>query len=197
MAVVGHLHTHGDRPNTVETGLRAGLLAALRVGADQLDHDALKRLSGAALDAAEEHTGLLYGRRDLVSVVEVTAGPELVDFGGGYRPLPLYASDGDTAELQRWDTASSGWDPDELDEHPAADPLDRRELASGWWRLTAWQGDDAAGDDYIEAVHRIAAYLFDTDPAAHRGGRASNLVRLSGAAGLLGPYCRRGAWSVG
>lgn len=56
---------------------------------------------------------------------------------------------------------------------------------------------DADGHPLIEAYHRIAAYLFDTDPAAeHRGSMRSNIVRLSGASSLLAPYCVRGATGV-
>ena len=81
-------------------------------------------------------------------------------------------------------------------DHSPVDPLDRYRLEAGWWRLTTTAGEapDLDGDPLLEAFHRLAGFLYDTDPSDPvRFSSRSNIVRLSGAASLLGPYCSRGA----
>ena len=189
MAVVVHSHVLGSN-GTPSLAQRAALREALRVSADQLGDDAADTLLKAAGDLLDAYTGRLVGSRSSTVVLGVTAGRELVDPSGWWRPAMTV----DT--LERWASASATWGADELGGHLAADPLGRYHLDAGWWRFVGRQGG-SAGEDWGEAQHRCAAWLFDTDPSRPMARGRSNVVRLSGAAHLLGPYCVRGAHPVG
>ena len=188
MAVVIHSHTLGA-VGAPEAADRAALRLALRVSSDQVADDAADELILAASDVLEGYTGRLVGSRSSTVVLEVAGGPELVDPCGHWRPAPTLT------ELAAWDADAAAWGSDVLGDHRAADPLGRRKLAAGWWRVTGDQGDGDVGSDWTEALHRLAAHLFDSDPS-RVARRPASLVRACGAAELLGPYCERGARPV-
>ena len=196
MAVTVHNHVLGALPSVFTRWAPhdtndGGLAGALRLGEGQMGALDLGVLYRRALAAVESYTGVLSVARDVEAIVEVTGRPSLTDAAGGWRPAPTWT------ELEEWDASNSSWGSDVLDEHDP-DPLGRYQLPVGWWQVTGTQGDDGVGEDWDEAVTRVAAYMFDDDPAMPmmRSGGQAHLVRLCGAAGLLGPYCRRGARSV-
>ena len=191
MAVVVHSHepealSESNAPAIDEPD---ALRTALRVSEDQLGNPAADSLILAAWGAIESYCGRLVASRSTTLLVEVLDRAELVDPAGWWTPRP---SSIDT--LESW-TAADGW-ADVSADHSAVDPLDRYRLEVGWWRFTTTAGaeTDLDGSPLLEAFHRLAAFLYDTDPADPvRFSSRSNIVRLSGAASLLGPYCTRGA----
>ena len=191
MAVTVHSHVLGSN-GAPDSDQRATLREALRVGDDQLGDDAADGLYLVAYGLVEAYTGRLVSSRDATVILEVTTGRELVDPAGWWRPAM------NVTTLERWAAATATWGADELGDHTAADPLGRYHLEAGWWRFTGTQGDTRVGDDWEEALHRVAAWLFDTDPSRpERAAARSNVVRLSGAAMLLGRYTVRGAHPIG
>ena len=192
MAVTIHRHTvdeltDGNRPDAMNTP-DGDLRQALRIGSDQLDDIAAETLDLAAWGVVEQYTGRLVASRETTLIVEVSGRAEVVEAAGSWTPEP---SSVDMIEL--W-TAAGGWD-DVTDDTEQVTPTGGYRLDVGWWRIVTTQGEHPPAE-LTEAHWRIAAYLFDTDPAAMNRDR-SNLVRLSGAAALLGPYCTRGARSIG
>ena len=190
MAVTIHAHEPAalNDSNAPAVDLSDALRTALRVSADQLDNTAADSLILAAWGAIESYCGRLVVSRSTTLVVEVVGRAELVDPAGWWTPRP---SSIDT--LESWD---SGTWSDVSADHSPADPLDRYRLEAGWWRFTTTAGadPDEQGDPLLEAFHRVAGFLYDTDPSDPvRFSSRSNLIRLSGAASLLGPYCSRGA----
>ena len=191
MAVVVHSHEPAalNDSNAPAIDEPDALRTALRVSADQLDNIAADSLILAAWGAIESYCGRLVVSRSTTLLVEVVGRAELVDPAGWWTPRP---SSIDT--LEHW-TAPDGW-ADVSADHSPADPLDRYRLDVGWWRFTTTAGadPDLEGDPLLEAFHRLAGFLYDTDPSEPvRFSSRSNIVRLSGAASLLGPYCSRGA----
>lgn len=189
MAVVIHSHTLGALAGAIDAAERDDLRTALRVSSDQLDDTAADALIETAYGVLLAYTGRVVGSRSSTLLLEVVGGPELVDPAGWYRPAPTVTG------LVAWAPSSAAWGSDVLADHPAADPLGRRRLPSGWWRFTGTQGDGDVSQDWTEAEGRVASYLFDADPSRPMR-RPASLVRLCGAAELLGPYCERGARPV-
>ncbi|MXX24358.1 MAG: hypothetical protein F4Z82_02840 [Caldilineaceae bacterium SB0668_bin_21] len=194
MAVTVHGHdpaalTADQRPDGDGHDPNVLLFEALRAAGSQLSTGQADALALAAWGIIERYCGRLVVARATTLLVEVTDTAELVDPAGWWTPRP---SSVDTVET--W-TRSGGWADVTADVSPV-DPLSRFRLEAGWWRLTTTAGK-APTAEMLEAWARVAAYLFDTDPAAgHRVSERSNVVRLCGAASLLGPYCVRGARPV-
>ena len=194
MAVRVHRHdvdelTFTIRPdalNTPEDDLRQ----ALRISSDQLDDVTSETLDLAAWTVVEQYTGRLIASRETTLIVEVSGRSELVEAAGWWQPEPA-SVDG----IESW-TAAGGW-VDVTGDQTAATPTGGYMLDAGWWRIMTTAGVPPTAD-VTEAHWRIAAYLFDSDPSSpSRMAGRSNIVRLCGAAALLGPYCTRGARSIG
>ena len=194
MAVVVHSHEAAALSETNAPGIdeRGTLRAALRVSADQLDDIATDRLILAAWGMVENYCGRLVVERSTVLLVEVQGRGDLVDPAGWWTPRPSSID-----ALESWEAGT--W-TDVTADHEPADPLHRYRLEPGWWRLTTTAGAvvDLDGGPLLEAAHRLAGFLYDTDASNPvRFSSRSNIVRLSGAASLLGAYCTRGAREVG
>ena len=194
MAVVVHSHEPAalSDSNAPAIDEASTLRTALRVSDDQLDDTAADRLILSAWGHVEHYCGRLVASRSTTLLVEVTERPEVVDPAGWWTPRPTAV---DT--LESW-TASGGWS-DVTADHDPLDPLDRYRLGVGWWRFTITAGEAPGidGSPLLEAMHRLAGFLHDTDPSDPvRFSSRSNIIRLSGAASLLGPFCDRAARPV-
>ena len=175
--------TRPDAQNTPDDDLRR----ALRIGSGQLDASAAEALDLAAWNIVERYTGRLVAARETTMILEVSGRPEVVEVAGWWTPEPA-SVDG----IESW-TPAGGW-LDVTGDAEQVTPTGGYRLGVGWWRITTTAGV-APIPDVFEAHWRIAARLFDTDPASMNRGH-SNLVRLSGASVLLAPYCTRGARPV-
>ena len=155
----------------------AVLREALRVTSEALSDTMADRLRNAALRRVEHYMGRLYGQRTYLQRWTVLSTLQV-------RPGDPWQPTAKVTDWAKW-TPVGGWAA--ADAPPSATP-ELVELGPGEWRAAGTIGADEAPADVIEAMLRVAGYLFEVDPGGQSMG---SVMHRSGAAALLGPYVER------